>query len=101
MDPKHAESVLILRNVLKTHAQRLNHGAKLRGLLADSLNAGTEPTDNYRLEWIRDSVDVVMGALELSARQFNGDHPDDCCSAQDLMDVLTNCIASFKKATST
>ncbi len=73
----------------------------MREQLFRALEEGLEP-DHYRIEWIRQSVNQVFDVLQTIALQFNDQHPDDKCSAQDLMDILNSAVATITaKATAT
>jgi hypothetical protein len=88
-------TVETLVGVVRQKRQRLAHGLQLRDAIHAALDDGRE-LDHYRVAWIKDSVVRLFGELEEIARDFNRDHPDDCCSVHDFCDVLASAIGTLK-----
>lgn len=83
-----------------TYQDRLENGFRLRAMIHESLKNGVHP-DHYRMRWLSDSVDEVVGFLRDVAKRFDEAHPEDMASVMDLIDVLQSTIltmrASFEK----
>jgi len=66
---------------------RLAHGAALRQEIREAIAEG-KSVNHYRYVWLVESATQLMSILGIMANEFDQAHPDDMCSAQDLMDIL-------------
>lgn len=99
MDPRYTYIKEVFTTLVSKNNTDLATGVQRREDMLASLKRGEQP-QGYRAEWIRESARRLIDELEQIAKDFNAKHPNDRCSAQDLMDVLATTMAWFKKATS-
>lgn len=89
---------LILYRAVTDQKVKLAFGSRKRTENREALEKGT-PLENYRMDWLRESRGKCVSFLQQLAAEFNRDHPHDCASVQDLMDVLSSTIYQFQNAT--
>jgi hypothetical protein len=66
---------------------RLANGARLRAAIKEAIKAG-KPVDHYRYKWLATCSMQLLDILQIMSADFDKAHPDDMCSAQDLLDIL-------------
>jgi hypothetical protein len=88
---------LVSKQSQKTDSEKLSNGAKLRNEMYDQIKRGETPT-GYRAEWVKDSARKVVNLLAEIAADFNKRFPEDRCSANDFIDILSTVKAWIKKA---
>lgn len=81
--------------VLAHEKQRLTIGFAIRNHLHEQLEQGVE-IDHYRTEWLHSSIMKVIDTLEGIRKEFNLAHPDDKCSASDLLDIGASVVATLQ-----
>lgn len=71
-------------------------GQGIRQMIFDKLAQG-ENVENYRIDFLRNSVNKLFHFMEELGMDFNKKHPDDCWTAADLGDVLVTAINCLNK----
>jgi virulence-associated protein VapD len=79
-------------NVVRANKSRLRTSLRNRERAHEDLEKGLA---NERIEWVRESVMVMMDTLEEIARKFNEKHPNDLCSVDDFKDILMSTLRTF------
>lgn len=87
-------TVNTLLTVVRTGNTKLHNAVKRREETYDAIQRGEE---TYRTKWIQDSVMRVVDTLLVISADFDAQYPDECCSAQDLGDILASTIATLRK----
>jgi hypothetical protein len=91
-------SVETLTEILRHEHRRRATGAALRNHIHKQLVMGIEP-NHYRMEWLRDGVNIIIGELRFMADNFNKEHPNDAVGVGDMLDVLTSSIRTIANKT--
>ncbi len=87
-------TVNVFANLLHNRRDRLATGIRRREEAKEVLEKGGE---NYRTEWIHQSVMRVVDTLTEIARDFDAQHPDDQCTTQDFGDILMSTIRALQR----
>jgi hypothetical protein len=75
---------------------RLSYGSRLRQEVQKAIQEG-KVLDHYRYKWLNDSANDIIDFLQDIAKGFDTDHPNDMCSAQDLLDILAVAHSRLKR----
>jgi hypothetical protein len=85
------ETQLAFSQVIRREKRRLQNGYAMREYIGQQLRAGNSP-DHYRVHWIEQGIDRVIGVLGDMSNEFNEANPNDKISAHDFVDVLKSTI---------
>ena len=83
--------VTIFKTVKKVEQNRYRKGQSIRQIIMAKQKNGEE-VENYRIEFLKDSVFKLFKFMEEIGTDFNKNHPDDRFTAADIGDVLVNAI---------
>lgn len=75
---------------------KLRFGVRKRERLAAEVKAGLVGPADYRYLWIKSARDAILDTLTQQAKLFNRANLHDCCSVQDLVDILHSAEALLK-----
>lgn len=81
----------LLRTLRTSQEVKLRYGSMKRQELREQLAKGEDPT-GYRAEWLRERRNEIVKQLGQFAKDFNAQYPHDCCSLQDLKDVVVSVL---------
>lgn len=87
-------TVQVFTNVKLNNRQRSLNAIRRREETQDLLDKGE---DNYRTQWIRESVLRVVDTLGAIAEDFDRKHPDDRCTVRDWGDILMSTIRTLQR----
>lgn len=76
--------------------ERVRNGQRLRAKIVDALDGGEAP-EGYRWDWINNQTAVLLELLQMIADDFNKKHPEDYCTALDLLDILSLADGRIRK----
>ncbi|HVT62198.1 MAG TPA: hypothetical protein VHD33_01760 [Legionellaceae bacterium] len=66
----------------------------LRKLMFEKIEMG-EQIDNYRIQFLRESVDKLFTFMDKIGQEFNTAHPDDKFTTNDIGDILATAIETL------
>ena len=84
--------VTSFKAVKKVEQSRYRKGLSIRNAIMSRITKGEEIVDNYRIDFLTNSVSRLFKFLEGLGREFNEAHPEDKFVAADLGDILVNAI---------
>lgn len=87
-----------LKKLIASNQNRLLNSYNSREKIKNQLDQGELP-DDYRVEFIIESSWRVIDLLEIIAKEFNEQHPNDLCSVHDFLDILATTMNKLKQAT--
>jgi hypothetical protein len=85
------ETQLAFSQVIRREKRRLQNGYAMREYIGQQLRDGVSP-EHYRVDFIEQGIDRVIGLLGDMSNEFNEAHPNDKISAHDFIDVLKSTI---------
>jgi hypothetical protein len=86
-----------LSSALHQYKERVNRGRQIRLSIHESIEQTGKTPEHYRVDWLKNSVVRIFHELEAIALDFNTEHTDDCCSSNDLADVLSSALATMRE----
>jgi hypothetical protein len=87
--------VRVLLNARTDTAVRLRIGARQRHALAESFKTGEPDRENYRYKWLSETRDGMLEILSKASISFKEQHPYDCISVADMIDVANSLLATL------
>lgn len=92
VDPEIEFTVATFTNLLRDNKRRHQRALQLRHEAHESAEHGDE---NYRIEWLKQSVRRVLDALEAIAIDFNVKHLEEACTTEDFKDILASALKTL------